>query len=326
MTAKADRERVSLMDMAEMFPTEDAARNWFEAKIWPDGRHCPRCKSDKTCESTHPSMPYWCGACRSYFSVKTGTVMERSKISLRKWAYAVFLHLSSLKGVASTKLANDINVSQPCAWYMLHRIRKAFDVDDGGDRGQLFKGPAEADEAYIGGRRKNMSNSKRAELADTGRGAVGKEAIVGVKDRETKRVAVRHVQNTDGPHVAGFVAENVAPGATVYTDESGVYNILDAWYSHESVNHSVREFVKGMAHTNGIESFWAMMKRGIIGTYHKLSPKHLHRYTAEFAGRHNLRERDTITQMGELAFGMAGKRLTYASLIADNGLASGARS
>ena len=136
-------------------------------------------------------------------------------------------------------------MKQQTAWFMLHRIRKAFDVDDGEDRGQLFRGPVEADETYIGGKRKNMSNTKRAELAGTGRGAVGKEAIVGVKDRETKQVAVRHVQHTDGVHVAGFVAENAKFGSKVYTDESTVYNILAPWYDHESVNHSAKEYVRG---------------------------------------------------------------------------------
>ena len=160
----------------------------------------------------------------------------------------------------------------------------------------------------------------------TGRGAVGKEAVVGVKDRGTNKVAVRHLQRTDGPHVAGFVAENVKLGATVYTDESAAYNALDAWFDHEAVNHSVNEFVRGMAHTNGMESFWAMFKRGIAGTYHKLSAKHLHRYIVEFSGRHNIRERDTLAQMADVAGGMVGKSLPYAALIADNGLASGARS
>ena len=330
MTAKAPgkshREGVSIMQMAELFPTDDAARKWFEAKIWPDGRHCPRCGSERTCESKHEYMPYWCSDCRSYFSVKTGTVMERSPLPLRKWVYAIYLHLTSLKGVSSMKLHREINVTQKTAWYMLQRIRKAFDRDDDDQGGQSFFGPAEADEVYIGGKRKNMSNAKRAELAGTGRGAVGKEAVVGVKDRGTNKVAVRHLQRTDGPHVAGFVAENVKLGATVYTDESAAYNALDAWFDHEAVNHSANEFVRGMAHTNGMESFWSMFKRGVAGTYHKLSPKHLHRYISEFSGRHNIRERDTLAQMADVAAGMVGKNLPYTALIADNGLSSGARS
>ena len=326
MAGKSYREGVTVMQLSDMFPTEDSAREWFESQIWPNGRHCPTCKSTETIECRgNPPLPYWCPACKRHFSVRVGTLMHRSKISFKKWVWAIFLHLTSLKGVSSVKLGRDIGVKQQTAWFMLHRIRKAFDVDDGEDRGQLFRGPVEADETYIGGKRKNMSNTKRAELAGTGRGAVGKEAIVGVKDRETKQVAVRHVQHTDGVHVAGFVAENAKFGSKVYTDESTVYNILAPWYDHESVNHSAKEYVRGVAHTNGVESFWSMMKRGIFGTYHKISAKHLHRYASEFAGRHNLREKGTLAQMGELAAGMAGKRLTYEALIADNGLPSGAR-
>ncbi len=326
MSGKSYREGVTVIQLAEMFPTEDSAREWFESVIWPNGRVCPHCKSTETIECKgKPPLPYWCPSCKRHFSVRVGTLMHRSKISFRKWVWAIYLHLTSLKGVSSVKLGRDIGVRQPTAWFMLHRIRKAFDGDDS-DLTPPFDGPAEADETYVGGKRANKSNARRAELAGQGRGAVDMEAIVGVKDRESNRVAVRHVRRTDGPHVAGFVAESVKPGATVYTDESTAYNALAARYDHESVNHSAKEFVREMAHTNGVESFWSMMKRGIVGTYHKLSPKHLHRYAAEFSGRHNLRERDTLSQMADLAHGMVGKRLTYAALIADNGLPSGARS
>ena len=143
-------------------------------------------------------------------------------------------------------------------------------------------GPVEADETYIGGKRRNMSNAKRRELKDSGRGAVGKAAVVGVKDRETNKVAVRHVYRTDTIDVAGFVAETAKFGSTVYTDETSVYNILAPWYRHETVKHSVSEYVRGMAHTNGIESFWSMLKRGYNCTYHKMSEKHLDRYIREF--------------------------------------------
>lgn len=189
MAGKSYREGISTIELAEMFPTEDSAREWFESKIWPNGRICPHCKSTETIECKgNPPLPYWCPACKSYFSVRVGTLMHRSKISFKKWVWAIFLHLTSLKGVSSVKLGRDIGVRQATAWFMLQRIRKAFDVDEGEDRGQRFLGPVEADETDIGGRRKNMSNAKRAELAGTGRGAVGKEAIVGVKDRETNKL------------------------------------------------------------------------------------------------------------------------------------------
>ena len=169
-----------------------------------------------------------------------------------------------------------------------------------------------------------MSNAKRKELADTGRGAVGKTAVIGVKDRETRQVRAKVIEHTDKPTLQGFVVEHTAPGATVYTDEASAYEGLP--FNHESVKHSVGEYVRDMAHTNGMESFWSMLKRAHTGTFHKMSPKHLNRYVNEFAGKHNIRDKDTIDQMRHLVAGLVGKRLMYSDLIADNGLPSGARS
>ena len=169
----------------------------------------------------------------------------------------------------------------------------------------------------MGGKRKNMSNAKRKELAGTGRGAVGKTAVVGAKDRATNQVSARVVD-------AGFVVEHTAPGATVYSDEAAAYEGIP--FDHESVKHSVAEYVRGMAHTNGMESFWSMLKRAHTGTFHKMSPKHLNRYVQEFAGKHNVRESDTLDQMRDVVSRLMGRTLTYDRLVADNGLSSGARS
>ena len=187
----------------------------------------------------------------------------------------------------------------------------------------MFAGPVEADETYFGGKRKNMSNARRKELAGTGRGAVGKIAVVGVKDRATKKVRAKVTQSTTAPALQGFVAEHTAPGATVYTDDASAYEGLP--FHHETVKHSVSEYVRDMAHTNGVESFWSMLKRAHKGTFHKLSPKHLDRYVTEFEGKHNLREQDTADQLATIAQRMDGKRLRYRELIAPNGLESGAR-
>ena len=317
---RAEREGISMMELADMFPTEESAREWFEAKIWPDGRHCPKCGGVRTAESTHAKMPYWCPDCRSYFSAKTGSVMENSRLGYRKWVWAIYLHLTSLKGVSSMKLHRDIGVSQPTAWYMLQRIRKAFERDDDEPP---FSGPAEVDETYFGGLRKNMGREKRAEL--TGRGAVGKTAVAGVKDRATGEVRTRVVERTDARTLQRFVREHVAPGATLYTDEAAAYRGMSE-FDHETVVHSVGEYVAGMAHVNGMESFWSVLKRAHKGVYHKISPKHLHRYAADFAARHGVRGLDTIEQMAYAANAMVGKRLPYKALIADNGLPSGARS
>lgn len=317
---KSHREGLTVKELMQMFPTEDAARLWFEKNMWPDGPVCPHCGSTEHRENpASESRPYRCKACGRHYSVRVGTILERSKVSLQDWAIAIYMHLTSLKGVSSMKLHRDLGVTQKTAWFMLQRIRKAFDNDDD----PPFGGPAEADETWFGGKRRNMSKAKRESLS--GRGAVGKDAVVGVRDRETGRVAARHVRETDARHVAGFVAERVKLGAKLYTDEARAYLPLAARYDHEAVNHSVGEYVRGMAHTNGIESFWAMLKRAHKGIFHKISPKHLHRYIADFAAKHNIREADTVAQMGALAAGMVGKRLTYAALIADNGLESGAR-
>ena len=319
---KAHRDTISLVQIADMFPDEAAATAWFESLIWPNGRHCPRCGNAETAVASETAgLPYWCGACRKHFSVRIGTALERSKVPLRKWAIAIYLEMTSLKGISSMKLHNDINVTQRTAWFMLHRIREAWS----GEVSALFSGPVEVDETYIGGRRKNMSTAKRKALreAEAGRGAVGKSIVAGAKDRATNRVSATVVPGTDKPTLQGFVADRTADGATVYSDEHGSYQGMP--FDHETVNHGVGEYVRQQAHINGMESFWAMFKRGFHGTFHKISPKHLDRYVREFAARHNVREADTMDQMAAVVAGLVGKRLMYRELTADNGLPSGAR-
>ena len=319
---KAYREGLTLVQMMDMFPSEDVAREWFEDVLWGDTRACMKCGSTRTKPASHKYMPYWCGDCRSYFSVKTGTPMANSKIPLRKWAIAIYLCLTSLKSVSSMKLHRDIGVSQPAAWFMLHRIREAWSMgeDDDGN----FSGPVEADETYVGGRRASMSNAKRKELENTGRGAVGKTAVAGLKDRASNEVRAKVVERTDAVTLQGFIVEHADAFATIYTDESKSYASLP--FDHDSVKHSVSEFVKGQAHTNGMESFWATLKRAHKGTFHKISPKHLNRYVQEFAAKHNMRDSGTVSQMRDTVARMVGRNLLYRDLIADNGLASGARS
>ena len=301
------RNGMSLIDLFEMFPDDKTAESWFVAQRWPNGIACPECGSlSVSLESKHPTMPYRCPDCRKFFSVKTGTVMHSSKIGYRKWAIAIYILTTNIKGTSSMKLHRDIGVTQKTAWHMAHRIRECW-----ADETETFIGPVEVDETYIGGKERNKHESKKLKA---GRGAVGKTAVVGMRDRETNQIMSVPVASTDTKTLQGFVEERASEDAMVYTDEAAAYRGLP---KHEVVKHSVGEYVPDMSHTNGIESHWAMLKRGYIGIYHQMSPKHLHRYVNEFDGRHNARPLDTIDQMAVMAQGMAGKRLRYEDLIGE---------
>ena len=250
-----------------MFRNDEAAEAWFAKVRWPHGPGCPVCGSmNVQTGASHPTMPYRCRErlCRKRFSVRYGTVMEGSKLGYQVWAMAIYLMLTSLKSVSSMKLHRDLDITQKSAWHLAHRLRAAFESG-----GSIFTGPVEVDETYMGGKRANMSKSKRQQLS--GRGAVGKTAIVGAKDRAANQVRAAVVQRTDKPTVHGFVAKHTDPNATVYTDEALVYETLP--YRRQAVNHSVMEYVRGEIHTNGIESFWSMLKRAHKGTFHKYEPE-----------------------------------------------------
>ena len=304
---KSHRKGITMMQLADMFPTEQAATDWFEAVVWGDQRVCGHCQSDDTyaVKSGKP-MPYRCRTCKRYFSVKTGTVMAGSPLPVRQWVYAIYLDVTSLKGVSSMKLHRDVGVCQKTAWFMQQRIREAF--------AQLIPdapmvGPVEVDEAYVGGKERNKHAHKRQ---NRGRGPVGKAAIVGARDRETGQVVARVVPNTAADTLQAFVEERRVPNAPVYTDGATAYDGLSG---RKKVAHSVGEYVRGEVHTNGMESFWSMLKRGYHGTYHRMSFKHLQRYVSEFARRHNIRDLDTIDQMAHVAAAMVGRRLMYKDLV-----------
>lgn len=323
------RKGISLYNALSTFGDEDKAHDWLVDSRWPQGIRCPYCEGVNVTprKSTRKTPQFRCRSCRKDFTVKTGTIMADSKLPLSKWAMAYYLVTTNLKGVSSMKLHRDLEITQKTAWFLEHRIRETWN-DNTPDR---MAGPVEADEAYFGGKEKNKHNSKKLKA---GRGPVGKTAVAGLKDRPTGEVRAKVVEHTDAPTLQGFVHENTHWDAHVFTDEWAAYKGLGR--KHEAVKHSAGEYVKpttirhprhpraaksparyvkAMAHTNGIESFWAMLKRGHDGVYHHFSPQHLHRYVTEFAGRHNRRPLDTADQMWTMAHNADGKRLTYADLI-----------
>ena len=319
MAGKTYREGITIIELMEMFSTEEAATEWFENCLWPNGeRHCGKCGGVRTREVPNAKpMPYWCTDCRSYFSVRTGTPLARSNVPLRKWAITIYLCLTSLKSVSSVKLGRDIGVKQSTAWFMLHRIREAW-AADGDDR---FDGPVEVDETYFGGKRKNKPKDQRPEPKRTG--ILGKTIVAGVLDRETNRIDAAVIPDTSRKTLHTFIEERTEPDATVYSDEHPSYRGVRR--AHETVEHGTEEYVRDDVHTQGIESFWAILKRAHKGTFHKISPKHMDRYVHEFAGKHNHRESGTLVQMRDTVARLVGRNLLYRDLIADNGLSSGAR-
>ncbi len=192
---KSHRTGIRLMQLADMFPDEDTARLWFEGRVWP---HCRHCGSVETYAARHPKSPYRCKDCRHYFSVKTGTALENSRIPLRKWAFAIYLETTHVKGIASMKLHRDIGVTQKTAWFMLHRIRQAWS-----EVANSLDGTIEADEAYIGGLEKNKHKAKKL---NAGRGGVGKAKAVALRERETNKIVAKVV---DRKTLQGLVTETL---------------------------------------------------------------------------------------------------------------------
>ncbi len=297
---------LTLIQAMQMFSDDEKAEAWFTRNRWRNGVRCAHCGSPEISERrSRKPMPYHCRKCRKYFSVRTNTVMAHSNIPLSRWAVGFYLMTTRPKGVSSIQLSKDLGITQKTAWFMAHRIRAAL-----ASVNAKRAGPVEVDETYVGGKFRNRPLHKRYYQ---GRGAVGKTPVIGMRDRKTNLITAQVIRSTDRRTLRGFVLRNTRPNAAVYTDEHGSYKGMPRY--HRTVKHSVREYVRRQVHTNGIESFWAMLKRGFMGTYHKMSAKHLQLYVDEFAWRHNVRSVPTALKLIALFAGCVGKRLTYDQLV-----------
>lgn len=308
----------TLLQATRYFSDLDVCQDWLAKVRWPDGVICPRCGNDRVgylakerrwkCYTKHEAgVP-------QKFSVKVGTIFEDSPIGLDKWFVAIWLLGNCKNGVSSYEIARDLKVTQKTGWFMLQRIRLAmqqgtFDrpMGDGG-------GEVEADETFIGGKARNMHKSKRAKKIPHRGASVGKEIVFGLLDRESGKVRVKHIANRSRETLHREVRDAVATGAKLYTDEWAPYNGMPE-FEHEFVNHA-ESYVNGSVHTNRMENFWSLLKRGLKGTYVSVEPFHLFRYIDEQAFRFNERNNDEgdSGRFLEILHEVSGKRVTYKQL------------
>ncbi len=302
---------ISTFEFFEMFPDEDTAIDYLEDLRWGQGLYCPHCDSERV--KRLKQVPYFlCNDCRKKFTVRTDTVFERSHVPLQKWLYAMYLLETSRKGISSIHLSKQLGVRQATAWFMLHRLREACDVE-----ALPLSGTVEVDETFVGGSKKNMHYERKITLPPGSVG--GKEIVLGMRERESGEVIAYPIPDTTSRTLNREVWRNVERGSTVYTDDHYGYNNLDRHFNHESVNHTKWQFADGDVTTNGIESVWAVLKRGYKGVYHHWSCKNMRRYVNEFVFRLNCSKRynHTIDRLNHLARNAIAKRLTYEELTGD---------
>ena len=288
-----------------IFHDEAKALAHLEASRWANGVFCPHCGSVRIrrMEGKTQAGMFLCNDCRDKFTVRTGSVMERSHVPLHKWLLATHIMAASKKGMSALQMSRMIGVTYKTAWFLCHRIREAMDQADG--NGPLG-GPetvVEADETYVGGKAKNRATRKPA----------AKKAVVALVERDG-RARSFHVANVNAKDLRGLIVTNVGRASHLMTDEAPVYTRVGREFNgHSSVNHSAKEYVTtgGFKHSNTVENFFSIFKRGIIGTYHHMSEAHLGRYCREFDMRYNSRDMNDAERAAEIVKGFVGRRLTY---------------
>lgn len=303
------KSTISTFQLFAMFPDAESARLYLESRLWENGAVCPSCKTLANI-TTRKGGFYRCNPCQLDFTIRTGTIFERSHVPLHKWLYAMYLLVTARKGISSLQLAKEIGVTQKSAWFMLHRLREAC-----GGKLDKLRGMVEIDECFIGGKERNKHEHKKLKA---GRGTVGKTVVVGMRERGGKTVAMP-LADTTAETLQSAIHANVEVGSTVFTDEASGYLGLDGlFFRHHSVNHMAGEFAAGPVTTNGIESVWAVLKRGVYGVYHQISKKHLAKYINEFTFRLNEGnvKRHSLERLDSMVCAIVGKRLTFAGLTA----------
>ena len=317
------QEPKTLQDAIVYFSDKDRAFAYALNYRWPNGLvSCPRCGSEK--HAFIKTRRIWeCYGCKKQFSLKVGTIFEDSAITLDKWMMVAWMLSNCKNGVSSYEISRSVGVTQKTAWFMLHRIREAMKSDPtapklGGNEG----GPVEVDESYLGGKPKNMHQSRRlkiqkelSKVATWKQTTVnGKTAIMGMFDRTSREVRAKVVPNTRRETLQTESLNGIQHGSRIYTDQAVAYDSLKANYIHETVNHAA-EYVRGQVHTNCLENFWSLTKRNLAGTYVCVEPFHLDRYLDEQMFRFNNRQNKTDHQrFNKVMSQVAGRRLTYAEL------------
>ena len=304
-----DKITISTFQLFSMFPDQETARTYLESRLWPKGATCPSCAKRKRI-TTRKDGFYRCNACKLDFTVRTSTIFERSHVPLHKWLYAMYLLVTSRKGISSLQLSKEIGITQKSAWFVLQRLREAC-----GNDFTVLRGIVEVDETYIGGKEKNKHAHAKT---PNKRGPLDKSAVVGMRERGGRTIA-KPIENANAANLRTAIHTHISTGSVLHTDEHmGYYGLQGVLYTHQTVNHHKKEWVRGQVHTNSIESVWAVMKRGLHGVYHHASVKHLGRYVNEFTFRLNdgKVQRHTLDRLSSFIDATVGRRITYKALTA----------